>query len=144
MRAPERGGISGGHLADAISKEQGESRDSDSRAISESLIHHLQRPPSDLEGEHVDFHKMQAHRNGHSMDRTGQGGEPSMRWREHGANRRSVEARERNAGVEHLAPERSIAGVSVLDGFKEITSPRIHTGPCRALSTRFSLCSPFR
>jgi hypothetical protein len=42
------------HLADAICKETGKSRDNIFRAISESLIHHLQHPPSDLEGQHVD------------------------------------------------------------------------------------------
>jgi len=42
------------HLADAISTETGKSRDDIFRAISKSLIHHLQHPPNDLEGEQVD------------------------------------------------------------------------------------------
>jgi hypothetical protein len=40
------------HLADAISSETGKDRDEIFRAISESLIHHLQHPPN-LEGEHI-------------------------------------------------------------------------------------------
>ncbi len=42
------------HLADAISKKTGKNRDDIYRMISESLICHLQDPPSNLEGEHVD------------------------------------------------------------------------------------------
>ena len=42
------------HLADAISKETGKSRDEIFRAISGSLVHHLQHPPDNLEGEHVE------------------------------------------------------------------------------------------
>jgi hypothetical protein len=42
------------HLSDAISKETGKSRGEILKTISESLIHHLQHPPEDLVGEHVD------------------------------------------------------------------------------------------
>jgi hypothetical protein len=42
------------HLADAISKETGKNRDEIFRAISESLIHHLQHPPDDLVGEYFE------------------------------------------------------------------------------------------
>ena len=42
------------HLADAISKETGKNRDEIFRAISDSLVHHLQHPPDNLEGEHVE------------------------------------------------------------------------------------------
>ncbi|MBA4147479.1 MAG: DUF5076 domain-containing protein [Verrucomicrobia bacterium] len=41
------------HLADAISGETGKNRDEVFRAITESLIHHLRHPPTDLEGDHV-------------------------------------------------------------------------------------------
>ena len=47
-------GDSACHLADAISKETGKTRDEIFRAISESLVHHLQHPPDDLEGKHVE------------------------------------------------------------------------------------------
>ena len=42
------------HLADAISEETGKNRDEIFRTISESVIYHLQHPPSNLEGEHVE------------------------------------------------------------------------------------------
>ena len=42
------------HLADAISKETGKSRAEVFRTIAESAIHHLQNPPDNLDGEHVD------------------------------------------------------------------------------------------
>jgi hypothetical protein len=41
------------HLADAIAAETGRSRAEIYRAVSESVIHHLQHPPVDLEGEFV-------------------------------------------------------------------------------------------
>jgi len=42
------------HVADAISKETGKSREEVFRVISQSLVHQLQYPPDNLEGEHVD------------------------------------------------------------------------------------------
>ena len=42
------------HLADAISEETGKNRDEIFGVISESLLHHLQHPPDDLVGEHVE------------------------------------------------------------------------------------------
>jgi hypothetical protein len=45
---------SANHLADAISKETGKNREDVFQSISESLVHHLQHPPDNLEGEHVD------------------------------------------------------------------------------------------
>jgi hypothetical protein len=42
------------HLADAISGETGKDRDEIFQVISESLTHHLQHPPDNLVGEHVD------------------------------------------------------------------------------------------
>ena len=42
------------HLADAISTETGKDRDEIFCAISKSLIHHLQHPPDNLEGGHVE------------------------------------------------------------------------------------------
>jgi hypothetical protein len=41
------------HLADAISEEQGKSRNEIFRIISESLNNHLQHPPNDLERGHI-------------------------------------------------------------------------------------------
>lgn len=42
------------HLADAISKETGKGREEIFCSISESLIRHLQNPPDNLEGDHVE------------------------------------------------------------------------------------------
>ena len=42
------------HLADAISEERGSNREEVFLTISDSLIHYLQHPPSNLEGEHVE------------------------------------------------------------------------------------------
>jgi hypothetical protein len=42
------------HLADAISKQTGQDRDQVFHTISKNLIHHLENPPDDLEGKHVD------------------------------------------------------------------------------------------
>ena len=41
------------HLADAIAADTGKSRTEIYRSISESIIHHLQNPPDDLEGKFV-------------------------------------------------------------------------------------------
>jgi hypothetical protein len=41
-------------LADAISKETGTPRAEVFRTIAESVIRHLQNPPDNLEGQHVD------------------------------------------------------------------------------------------
>ena len=42
------------HLAAAISKETGKSRDEIFSAISQSLVQRLRHPPDNLEGEHVE------------------------------------------------------------------------------------------
>jgi hypothetical protein len=42
------------HLADAISTETGKNRNEIFRVISDSLTHHLQQSPDNLEGEHVE------------------------------------------------------------------------------------------
>ena len=42
------------HLADAISKETGKPRAEVFRTIAESVIRHLENPPDNLEGQHVD------------------------------------------------------------------------------------------
>jgi hypothetical protein len=42
------------HVADAVAAETGEDRDQLFQSISRSLRHHLDHPPSDLEGRFVD------------------------------------------------------------------------------------------
>ena len=42
------------HLADAIAEETGKNRNEVFRTIAKSLVHHLQHPPENLEGVHVE------------------------------------------------------------------------------------------